>query len=124
MMTAWVVLKATTPSLPWVVSVFVYHVLMHSSGYGTFFALSESSLASMVMYFTPLTLTPSEMTFLGSDLSLKDLAMAALSSADSYSSSAPSHSVCATGASHRRRSLCSARILSDDVPRSRRMRPR
>lgn len=52
-------------------------------GEGTFFALSASSLASMVMYLTPLTLMPSEMTFLGSDLSLKDLAMAALSSSDS-----------------------------------------
>lgn len=42
----------------------------------------------MVMYLTPLTLIPSEMTFLGSDLSLKDLAMAALSSSESYTLSA------------------------------------
>jgi hypothetical protein len=68
--------------------------------YGTFFALSESSLASMVMYFTPLTLTPSEMTFLGSDLSPKDLAMAALSSAESCTPSASMHRICATRASH------------------------
>jgi hypothetical protein len=47
----------------------------------TFFALSESSLASMVMYFTPLTLTPLAMTALVSLLSLKDWAMALISEA-------------------------------------------
>jgi hypothetical protein len=46
------------------------------------------------------------MTFLGSDLSLKDLAMAALSSADSYSLSASTHRIYAAGASHLR---CSQR---------------
>ena len=78
--------------------------------YGTFFALSESSLASMVMYFTPLTLTPSEMTFLGSDLSPKDLAMAALSSAESCTPSASMHRICATRASHQGRLQHLARV--------------
>jgi hypothetical protein len=47
----------------------------------TFLALSESSLDSMVMYFTPLTLTPFAMTALVSLLSLKDWAMALISAA-------------------------------------------
>jgi UDP-N-acetylglucosamine enolpyruvyl transferase len=64
----------------------------------------------MVMYFVPLTLTPSEMTFFGSDLSLKDLAMAALSSADSYTQSAPIRYLCAARASYLRHSKRLARI--------------
>lgn len=47
----------------------------------TFFALSESSEASMVMYFSPLILMPLEMTAFGSLLSEKDAAMAPISAA-------------------------------------------
>ena len=49
--------------------------------YGTFFALSESSDASMVMYFSPLILMPLEMTALGSLLSVNEAAMALISAA-------------------------------------------
>ena len=47
----------------------------------TFFALSESSEASMVMYFSPLTLTPLAITDLGSLLSVNEAAMALISAA-------------------------------------------
>lgn len=47
----------------------------------TFFALSESSDASMVMYFSPLILTPLAITDLGSLLSVKEAAMAPISAA-------------------------------------------
>lgn len=50
----------------------------------TFFALRESSVDSMVMYFAPLILIPLEMTDLGSLLSLKEAAMALISSAVSW----------------------------------------
>jgi hypothetical protein len=54
-------------------------------GWRTFFALSESSDASMVMYFSPLTLTPFAMTALVSLLSLNEAAMALISAAVSWS---------------------------------------
>lgn len=47
----------------------------------TFFALRESSDASMVMYFSPLILTPLAITALGSLLSENDAAMAPISAA-------------------------------------------
>jgi NAD/NADP transhydrogenase alpha subunit len=50
----------------------------------TFFALSESSVDSMVMYFSPLILTPFEMTALGSLLSAKEAAIALISAAVSW----------------------------------------
>ena len=50
----------------------------------TFFAFSESSVDSMVMYFSPLILTPFEMTALGSLLSLNDEAIALISAAVSW----------------------------------------
>lgn len=53
----------------------------------TFFALSESSVDSMVMYFSPLILTPFEMTALGSLLSEKDAAIAPISAAVSWRTS-------------------------------------
>ena len=49
----------------------------------TFFAFSESLVASMVMYFSPLTLTPSRVTCLGSLLSEKESMMALSSLAGS-----------------------------------------
>ena len=51
------------------------------AGKRTFFALSESSDASMVMYFSPLILMPLEMTALGSLLSVNEAAMALISAA-------------------------------------------
>jgi hypothetical protein len=42
----------------------------------TFFAFSESSLASMVMYFSPLTCRPCSMTFFTGLLSAKESAIA------------------------------------------------
>jgi hypothetical protein len=50
----------------------------------TFLALSESSLASMVMYLSPLILMPLEMTALGSLLSLNEAAMALISAGASW----------------------------------------
>jgi hypothetical protein len=55
----------------------------------TFFALRESSVDSMVMYFWPLTLTPFAMTALGSLLSEKDAAIALISAAVSWRVSVP-----------------------------------
>jgi len=76
------------PSLPCVVSILhPLDALRHV--YRTFFAFSESSVDSMVMYLSPLTLTPFEMTALVSLLSLKEAAMALISVAVSWNSSAP-----------------------------------
>lgn len=50
----------------------------------TFLALSESSDASMVMYFSPLILIPFAMTPLGSLLSLKESAMALRSESETW----------------------------------------
>jgi len=50
----------------------------------TFFAFSESSDASMVMYLTPLILMPLTMTCLGSLLSEKEAAMALRSLSETW----------------------------------------
>ena len=60
-------------------------------GARTFFALSESSVDSIVMYFLPLTLTPLEMTALVSLLSLKEEEMAVISAGVSCSLSVVWH---------------------------------
>ena len=62
-----------------------FFFLLGNIRYVTFFALRESSLDSIVMYFSPHIFVPLEMTDLGSDLSSKESAMAFISAALSYS---------------------------------------
>lgn len=54
----------------------------YERGRGTFLALSSSSEASIVMYFSPDTLTPLEMTSLTSFLSEKEAAIILRSSSE------------------------------------------
>jgi hypothetical protein len=86
----------------------------------TFLALSESSDDSMVMYFSPLTLTPFAMTALVSLLSLNEAAIAPISAAVSCNRSAllvPSPLRAEAGCCVRRRGC------AGDAPRSLATRP-